>query len=254
MAVDAQFLIQAGHEGGFRNSGTGKTASAGTAGEQELTPIVANDAAARLKAAGYTVIRENAYYNKKYNVDLAVAVHFDGSGTPCASGASVGYPAGVPAGSNKPAVDTWKSIYTEYFPFKWMPDNFTAALRGYYGYAWTSTNIAEFLIEFGELTCPEQKAWLVKNTKNGMLGWILAYALERIYCAKNGLTPKIAKPVFEVPAPPAPPTADLSEVWAAIKSLQSEVAVLKTTSNAAITGLDAKVDGVAARLNKLRSI
>ena len=184
--MDADFLIQAGHQGLKRNQGTGSTASYVTAGlpgpdddEFKLTPIVADEAARLLKAAGYTVVRENAYFDKKYSVKVAVSLHFDGAGTACASGTSVGYPAGVPAGSNKPTAELWKAAYLPYFPFKRMPDNFTAALRGYYGYAYTSTSVAEFLIEFGELTCPEQNAWLLTQVHNNWLAQVVAHVLDK---------------------------------------------------------------------------
>lgn len=162
--MDAQVLIQAGHEGGKRNSGTGSKPTYGAGGttrpENEMTPIVADGAAAWLEHFGVSVIKENAFYDKRYSVELAVSLHFDGSGRPCASGASIGYPKGVPVGSNKPTANLWKDIYEQYWPYQWMPDNFTSNLSGYYGYAWTSTSVAELLIEFGEVSCPEQDAWL----------------------------------------------------------------------------------------------
>jgi hypothetical protein len=125
-----------------------------------MTPIVARGAQLWLENAGVSVIREDAYFDKRYEVELAVFLHFDGSGRPCASGASVGYPTGSPPGSNKPTADLWKDIYEPLWPYQWMPDNFTSNLSGYYGYGWTSTSVAEMLIEFGEISCPEQDAWL----------------------------------------------------------------------------------------------
>jgi hypothetical protein len=219
MALDATFLIQAGHEGRVRNSGTGKTNSYGTSGlpgpdddEYKLTPVVADEAARLLRAAGHTVIREDAFFDRKYNTKVAVALHFDGTGTPCASGASVGYPEGSPAGSNKATASLWKAAYGKHFPFKWMNDNFTAALRGYYGYAWTSTEIAEFLIEFGELTCPEQNEWLVARVKDNYLAKMVAHVLDKSVGGTKIPHPgdwKVAPP-----APPAPPaTPDPVPDW-----------------------------------------
>ena len=187
--MDAQILIQAGHDGGRRNQGTGSVATTGAPGiarpEIEMTPIVAEAAFRILDAAGFDVIKENAFYDKRYEVDLAVSLHFDGSGTPCASGRSIGYPAGVPAGSNKPTADLWREIYGQYWPvdFNSMPDNFTGNLSGYYGYAWTSTNIAEILIEFGEISCPRQDEWLQPRVGDGphdsWLGRLVAH-----FCAE----------------------------------------------------------------------
>lgn len=181
--MDAQVLIQAGHEGGVRNSGSGTKPTYGASGierpENQMTPIVADSAVAWLRHFGVETIKENAFYDKRYEVELAVSLHFDGSGRPCASGASVGYPAGSPPGSNAPTAALWKDIYEQYWPYQWMPDNFTSNLSGYYGYGWTSTTVAEMLIEFGEISCPEQDAWLQPRVGTGVgdswLGLQVAY-------------------------------------------------------------------------------
>lgn len=194
--VEANFLIQAGHEGLYRNKGSGRTASYGTAGlpkigdeEYKLTPVVADKVAQLLRAADYTVIREDAFYDRTYNVDVAVSLHFDGSATPCTSGTSVGYPAGRPAGSNKGAANIWKAVYDEWFPFRRMADNFTAALRGFYGYSHTNTTKYEFLIEYGELTCPEQNVWLLDRINDGWLAQITAHALSLMVDGKVVASP-----------------------------------------------------------------
>lgn len=192
-------LIQAGHEGGKRNSGKGSTTSIGTKGEMERTPKVANKAAEVLKANGFTVHRENAFYDKVYDCKLAISIHFDGSSKPCASGASMGYPHPSAAPSNKVVADQWRKIYSEFWPYKWMPDNFTGGLRGYYGYAYTKTSVAELLLEMGELSCPTQKAWLDVRVDNGFLGELVAYF------ASVALGKPIAKP-SEQPATPGDPT------------------------------------------------
>ncbi len=193
--MDARVLIQAGHEGGRRNSGSGSKPSKGTNGnddyrplmpEREMTPIVADKATEILRGTGITVVRENGFFDKNYTVELAVYLHFDGSNRSCSSGASVGYPQGNPVGSNKPTANLWKDIYEDYWPYQWMPDNFTKGLRGYYGYAYTSTSIAEMLIEFGEISCPEQDAWL--QPRKEWLGELVAH-----FCAEaigeHGLIP-----------------------------------------------------------------
>lgn len=241
--MDADFLIQAGHQGGRRNSGSGSVASTGTTGEQALTPVVANKAADLLRAAGYSVIREDAFYDKKYSVKVAVALHFDGSGTPCSSGASIGYPAGVPAGSNKPTADLWRDAYGLFFPFKWMPDNFTAALRGYYGYAYTSTDIAEFLIEFGELTCPEQREWLLARVADDYLAKMVAHVLEK---AVGGS--KIPHP-GDWRAPEAPGYDD-SELRAEIKALSARLSLVSKQAATA----QSRAESAHTRLDKLREV
>ena len=59
--MDADVLIQAGHEGKMRNDGAGTKPSVGASGitrpEFEMTPIVANAAAEILRGHGLTVVR-----------------------------------------------------------------------------------------------------------------------------------------------------------------------------------------------------
>lgn len=170
--MDADFLIQAGHEG--RTSGaTGATGP--IANERDWTPIISDEAARILRAAGYSVIREKADGLTAKQVKIAVAVHFDGASTPCASGTSFGY--NDP--TDKPAVDVLRSAYQIHVPtwIKRMPDNFTAGLRGYYGFKYWSTTISEFVWEVCEISCREQAAWAQPRLK--WFGAILAHSLEK---------------------------------------------------------------------------
>ena len=199
--MDADVLIQAGHEGGRRNSGSGTVASVGASGiarpEREMTPIVADRAAELLEQFGVSVVRVPGVFPKRFEVKLGLCLHFDGSAVPCASGASVGYPPGRPLGSNKPTADMWKQIWGEYFPFTFMKDNFTRNLSGYYGYGRMSTSIAEMLIEFGEISCPEQDEWL--QPRLTWLGDVVAFFVGRV------LDVDIPKPLpFGQNEPPAP--------------------------------------------------
>lgn len=260
--MDADFLIQAGHQGLYRNSGTGKVKSVGTSGlpevgdeEYKLTPLVADEAARLLRAVGYSVIREDAFYDKKYFVKVAVAIHFDGAATPCASGTSIGYPEGYPVGSNKPTADLWRAAYHPHFPFKKMRDNFTSGLRGYYGYYWTRTSIAEFLIEMGELTCPEQNAWLRRMIDNNYLAHMVAHVLDKAV-GGNKIPHPGAPPAEPVPQPPVEAYDDtelralIAGLTADVKTLESVVAVLSTKATDALQ----KAKQAHERLNKLHSV
>src|SRR5262245_34687540 len=115
----ADVLIQAGHEG----RKTGATGATGPGGHTEIswTPVVANRATHLLRSAGVSVIRENAFLSGTYDVALALFLHFDGSESPCAHGASVGYD----DDSDKPAANAWKELYGRYWPFIWDKDNYT---------------------------------------------------------------------------------------------------------------------------------
>ena len=166
----ADVFIQAGHE----NRTTGSTGACGPLGcERDWTPIVANEATRILREAGVTVIREDAFLSGRYYVKVAIFIHFDGSDPPCNSGASVGYD----DPSDKPASDEWKELYSKYWPYKWMPDNFTANLRGYYGYRYTITTDSEFVMELGEISCHEQAEWLKPRLK--WLGALIAHFLSQ---------------------------------------------------------------------------
>jgi hypothetical protein len=168
---NADVLIQAGHEG--RTTGaTGAESQWGS--ELEWTPIVADEATRILREAGINVIRENAYLDsEKYKVNLAIFIHFDSAKPPCDSGASIGYD----DITDKRAADEWKALYSEYWSFKWMDDNFTSNLRNYYGYKYTVTSDAELVLELGELTCKEQALWLKPRLK--WLGSLLAYFISK---------------------------------------------------------------------------
>lgn len=168
--VQADVLIQAGHEGRTR----GATGASGPIGsELEWTPIVADEATRILREAGVKVIRENAFLEGTYDVKMAVFVHFDASSPVCNSGASIGYD----DSTDRDAAKAWKELYSKYWPFKWMPDNFTSNLRNYYGFKYTRTADAELVLEFGELTCLEQAEWLKPRLK--WLGALLAHFLSQ---------------------------------------------------------------------------
>jgi len=230
--MDADVLLQAGHEGRMRNDGSGTTASHGASGttrpEHEITPIVANAAAAALERHNVSVVRVPGVFPKKFSVKLGLALHFDGSGTPCASGASVGYPPGVPLGSNKPTADLWKEIYGRHWPFQWMKDNFTKNLSGYYGYRRMSTEVAEMLIEFGEISCPEQDAWLQPRLE--WLGELVAHFAGRVIGvdipepAPLGVAEPPTQPPFE------PWDEDLAVLRLEIAELRRDVAELRSGS------------------------
>lgn len=194
MTLKAQVLLQAGHKG--RTSGA--TGASGPLGNEiDWTPIVVDEAVRILRNAGISVIpvkaddKDDTYGAE---VELAVAIHFDGSGTPCASGTSIGYPAGNPIGSNKPAADEWRSLWKPIFPFKWMPDNFTKALRYYGDYKDWKTSDAEMVIELGEISCREQAEWLQPRLK--YIGALVAH-----FCS-NRVGGKVPHPgVYLAPNP-----------------------------------------------------
>ncbi len=168
----AEIYIQAGHEG--RTSGaTGTQSQYGR--EIDWTPVVADEATRILREAGISVIRSKADHRRFSKVDLALSIHFDGCEEGCATGASIGYD----DPTDQPAAKAWKEFYSDFFKFKWQPDNFTENLRRYYNFKYTITSDAELVLELGDLTCPEQAIWLKDNLPE--LGHLVAYfAAQRI--------------------------------------------------------------------------
>jgi len=158
-ALDADVLIQAGHQG--RPDCAIEPASlcnnTGAIGELELTPLVADATAKILRAAGITVVRKPAHIERTYHVRDALFIHFDGSLQPCSSRASVGYPK---VADSERAAQQWKALYAHGWRFGFEPDNFTPSLRDYYGYKHVAVSDAALLVEGGEVTCPAQAAWL----------------------------------------------------------------------------------------------
>jgi hypothetical protein len=238
--MDADVLIQAGHEGKKRNKGSGTTASVGASGiaqpEHQMTPKVANAAEKVLKDHGVSVIRANGVFPQAFEVKLGLALHFDGSPSKCGSGASVGYPPGNPVGSNKPTADLWKQIYGEFWPFRFMKDNFTPNLSGYYGYRFMKTSIAEMLIEFGEVSCPKQDEWL--QPRLDWLGGVVAHFAGRV------ISVDIPKPLPFGETAPAPVARTVQvDAWDSdIADVRLELSELR----AQVNELSALVGGASA--------
>ena len=176
-AETADVLIQAGHQGrpescvvhhvAACNLGTG----ANGARERDWTPAVADRAAEVLRAAGYTVLRRPADYEEHDTVRAAVFLHFDGA-APCASGASVGFP----ETTSRAFVEAWEKPYREWFPFRFVGENFTVNEHHYYGFRKVDAP-EKMLVEFGEMTCPAQFAWM--RSRLPEMGDRLAAFLQR---------------------------------------------------------------------------
>lgn len=156
-------LISAGHEGRPESCARfpKRHCNLGTPGERAWTPVVADEAARKLRELGYSVAREPADFEGAYDVQAAIFIHFDGTQRPCTSGASIGYH----TQTSKPAADLWRSMYGSVFPFRFQSDNFTDNLRDYYGFRQVHAQDAGLVLELGELTCPQQRAWLAPRLK-----------------------------------------------------------------------------------------
>lgn len=178
--IHADVLIQAGHEG--RTSG--RLGAVGPLGKEiEWTPIVADAATAVLRAHGVDVRRVNAdeIRGKVYQVSAAVFIHFDGAGPDCKSGASIGYPGEHSefhhnAANSAQAAAAWRKLYGGYFPFQFMPDNFTKNLLDYYGFGPVEVTDSKLVLEMGDIECLEQAQWM--QPRLHWMGEAVAYFLS----------------------------------------------------------------------------
>lgn len=149
----ATVAVQMGHC--FRTSG-----STGTAGEQKFNELAAELAVGTLEMRGHHARSIKAdVATEDYRADVFVAIHCDGSTSPSARGASVGYQ----STSGRRIAAEWKRAYQRRgWTGGFRTDNYTPALAGYYGVRFARAAGASFafIVESGFLTSPEDKALL----------------------------------------------------------------------------------------------
>lgn len=156
MKAKLKVLVQAGHiaprEPGFE-SGTGTT------GEQALVRAIRDKLVKFLADDGrFTPIPMPGKIPRGTKCDAALFLHADGSSNKAATGYSFGYP-GYPVN-----VALARLVNEEFQKIPGHPphhaDNYTADLRGYYGFSRVDTAGPEVLVEHGFLTNPGEAAWL----------------------------------------------------------------------------------------------
>jgi hypothetical protein len=159
-------VVQAGHEGRPASCAPNHVhacnlgASSAAGREIRWTPIVADAVTATLRAAGLRVARRPADYPQHDAARIAVYIHMDGSDPPCLSGASVGFPATTP----HRFIAAWERAYRPFFPYRFVGENISTNESNYYGFRKVDAP-DKFLIEYGELTCPVQAAWLAPRLR-----------------------------------------------------------------------------------------
>lgn len=178
-AEDGDVLVQAGHEGRpasctlFPARACNLGAAAASEREIAWTVVVADEATRVLREHGYRVLRRPADYLGRDSARAAVFVHFDGA-KECASGASVGFP----ETTSRAFVDAWETRYRAWFPFRFVGENFTENEHKYYGFRLVDAP-EKMLVEFGELTCPAQRAWMQPRLRE-MGDRLAAFLMERV--------------------------------------------------------------------------
>jgi N-acetylmuramoyl-L-alanine amidase len=156
--INTTVLIQEGHVG--RTTGNTGSIHNGLI-ESKWNTIVGKEVERLLEAKDIDVTRVGARIPIA-NASIAVAIHFDGSDTQCATGASIGYNS---APQSKAMARRWRTQYSSFFPFKWHKDNFTGNLSRYYGFSQVQTTKGFLVLELGELTCKKQTDWLEPRLK-----------------------------------------------------------------------------------------
>ena len=156
--INTTVLIQEGHVGRL----TGNIGSIHNGiKESDWNQLVGQELERILEKEGIDVARVGASIPIS-NAVIAVAIHFDGSEKPCATGASIGH---NNTASARSLARHWKETYKEFFPFKWHKNNFTKNLRDYYGFSRVNTTKGFLVLELGEITCDKQQKWLKPRLK-----------------------------------------------------------------------------------------
>lgn len=135
------------------------TGATGTTGEQGYAVAVASACVRLLNGRGGWVVNPTLADENDYRGDAFVAIHCDGSTSPTARGASIGYrtPEGQQFGQ------AWKRAYhARGWTGGFRQDNYTSALAGYYGTgnAVAAGNRRAVIVECGFRTNPEDRALL----------------------------------------------------------------------------------------------
>ena len=156
--INTTVLIQEGHVG--RLTGNIGSVHKGIK-EADWNSLVGKEVERILVKKGIDVARVGAKIPVS-NAVIAVALHFDGSNKPCATGASIGHDGSF---ASRSMARRWKKEYSSFFPFKWHRDNFTENLRDYYGFSRVSATKGFLVLELGEITCDKQMDWLQPRLK-----------------------------------------------------------------------------------------
>jgi hypothetical protein len=138
-----------------------KTGATGTTGEQGYATAVADACVRLLHGRSGWVVRKILADDDlaDYRGDAFAAIHCDGSDNSGARGASAGY-------RNREGqlfAQAWKRAYqARGWTGGFRPDNYTAALQGYYGtgYAIAQGNERAFIAECGFMTSPADRKLL----------------------------------------------------------------------------------------------
>lgn len=190
----------------------------GTHREQEFVKALAPNIQERLLMMGHNVrlIGADDYRNEQppWHIDIFVSLHTDGSTNKNRRGASVGYP----DENGKKLAHAWKRAHQRHgYPGGFLPDNYTAGLRGYYYYDEAKRSGAKyrFLAEHGTTTNSADEKWLFENINQ--CAQAHADAISEIAGVPSMPDPTSNWPkdkfVMAVGVPGAKPTGGRSPYW-----------------------------------------
>lgn len=176
-------ILQPGHYGR-------KTGAIGTSGqrvlERALVAYITAGVARNLKDRHLSVLVISAdNYTNNLRGKVFLAIHADGSTTPCSTGPSLAYGSHTsPYAMHAIGWALGSALGYTYENFK--KDNFTANEAHYYMFNKLEAPTMKGLLEVGELTCPKMEDRLIEAS-NAMAGNI-ALALSFINQAAHGAT------------------------------------------------------------------
>jgi N-acetylmuramoyl-L-alanine amidase len=165
-------ILQPGHYG--RPPGLVGTAGAKVS-ERALVKYITRQVADDLMNSGYRVLvvsadgylkpeRPNGSFHGLQS-KVFLAIHADGSRTPCTTGPSLGYKRGSnPFAMHALGWSLTKALGYSYTDF--ARDNFTANESHYYMFSQVNAPTITGLLEVGELTCPEMESKLIGSSRS----------------------------------------------------------------------------------------
>lgn len=157
MAYDV--ILQPGHYGRTKGA-TG--ASGSLLSEQDIVAYLVRSVAARLRSANYNVIVVPADNVVARDAKIFLAVHAEGSTTPCSAGPSLAYKAGTsPYAMHAIGLGISSAMGYSYSTFR--ADGYTKNSAQYYMYSQVNAARLTGLLEIGEITCPSTEEKMITN-------------------------------------------------------------------------------------------
>ena len=152
-------ILQPGHYGRTKGA-TG--ASGAKVSEQEIVAYLVGSVAMRLKASGFNVIVVPADNTVAKNAMVFLAVHAEGSASPCSAGPSLAYKEGTtPYAMHAVGLGISRAMGYDYKNFR--ADGYTKNSSHYYMFNRVNAGRLTGLLEIGEITCSNSERAMLVN-------------------------------------------------------------------------------------------